>query len=81
MPTLTCRASLKPSPSPDMEAKSAVVVVPMFEPSVKGYDLSIVMTPIPVNRLLNYYHIFIVLNFLMGSYSEDVITLVQYNPN
>ena len=36
-----------PWPSPAIDARRAVVVVPMFEPSVRGYDLSTDIRPRP----------------------------------
>ena len=45
----TCIECLRPSPSPTIEAKSAVVVVPMFDPKVKGYERSTESKPRPKN--------------------------------
>lgn len=44
---LTWRELLKVLPGLARAARMAVVVVPMLEPSVSGYALSMVITPIP----------------------------------
>lgn len=44
----TCKEFDRVSPGLAMAASIEVVVVPMFDPSVRGYALSRLMTPIPV---------------------------------
>lgn len=44
----TCKEFSRVSPGLAIAASIEVVVVPMFDPSVRGYALSRLMTPIPV---------------------------------
>lgn len=50
-PFLTCRELLRVLPGLAKAARMAVVVVPMLEPSVSGYALSMVITPIPGRKI------------------------------
>lgn len=52
---LTCRALASVSPGLAMAARMAVVVVPIFEPRDNGYALSMLMTPIPIQKKLVKY--------------------------
>lgn len=47
---LTWRELLKVLPGLAKAARIAVVVVPMLEPNVSGYALSMLITPIPVEK-------------------------------
>lgn len=47
---LTCRALPRVSPGLAIAARMAVVVVPIFEPRDNGYALSMLMTPIPIEK-------------------------------
>lgn len=48
---LTCSELLRVLPGLAKAARMAVVVVPMLEPSVSGYALSMVITPIPGRKI------------------------------
>lgn len=50
-PFLTCRELFRVLPGLAKAARMAVVVVPMLEPSVSGYALSMVITPIPGRKI------------------------------
>lgn len=53
---LTWRELLKVLPGLARAARMAVVVVPILEPSVSGYALSMVITPIPSAEGQNTEH-------------------------
>lgn len=48
----TCSEFPNVPPGLARAAKMAVVVVPIFDPSERGYALSILMTPIPEQEVL-----------------------------
>ena len=56
LPFLTCSELLKVLPGLAKAARMAVVVMPMLEPSVSGYALSMLITPIPVRKIQKLEH-------------------------
>ena len=54
---LTWIAYIRLFPSPAIEARRAVVVVPRLDPKVNGYDLSTEIIPIPIKRVKEFLKI------------------------